>query len=95
MRSITQQSADASWPLIRFLMDDPTYAAIYRKYVLEAANGLMAPASLQARLQKAHDLIAPYATNEQQGYTFLSTPQAFEDALSGANGLMSFAAVIV
>ena len=90
--SITQQSADANWPLIRFLMDDPTYAAVYRQYALDAANGLMAPAKFQARLQAAHDLIAPYAALEQQGYTFLSTPQAFEEAFSGANGLMSFAA---
>ena len=93
--SLNQQSADASWPLIRFLMDDPTYAAIYKQYALDAANGLVAPTALQARLQAAHALIAPYVvgeTPEQAGYTFLSTPQAFEDAFSGANGLMNFAA---
>ncbi|WP_434389735.1 CotH kinase family protein [Melittangium boletus] len=93
--ALDQSSADATWPLIRFLLDDPTYAALYTRYALDAANGLVAPAALQARLQAAHALIAPYvvgSTPEQTGYTFLASPQAFEEAVSGANGLMGFAA---
>ncbi|MFY0571237.1 CotH kinase family protein [Archangium lansingense] len=93
--SLTQNTVDATWPLIRFLMDDPTYAETYKQYALEAARGPLAPDALQARMREAHELIAPYVVGEnaeQAGYTFISNAQAFEDSLSGTNGLLNFAA---
>jgi hypothetical protein len=68
------------WPLIRYLMDDPVYRAIYVAYVQEAIEGAFAVAPTQARLQAEHDLIAPYVVGpegEQPGYTFLFDPQEF------------------
>jgi hypothetical protein len=93
--SLTQSTVDATWPLIRFLMDDPIYAETYKQYALEAARGPLAPDALQARMREAHELIAPYVVGEnaeQAGYTFISNAQAFEDSLSGTNGLLNFAA---
>ncbi|WNG15236.1 CotH kinase family protein [Cystobacter fuscus] len=93
--SLTYDTTDATWPLIRYLLDDPTYKADYTRYALEAANGVMAPEPFQARLRAAHELITPWVVGEnaeQPGYTFLSSPQAFIDAFSGTNGLLNFAA---
>ncbi|PTL84179.1 CotH kinase family protein [Vitiosangium sp. GDMCC 1.1324] len=93
--SLTQDNVDATWPLIRYLMDDPTYFAIYKQYALEAARGPLAPDKFQARLREEHDLIAPWVVGEnaeQPGYTFISNTQAFEDSLTGTSGLLNFAA---
>ncbi|MBM7118348.1 CotH kinase family protein [Archangium primigenium] len=93
--SITQETTDASWPLIRLLMDDPTYAALYRQYLLEAVDGPASPDALRARITSARDTIAPWAVGEnaeRTGFTFLSTPESFETAISGTTGLLNFAA---
>ncbi|ATB31703.1 CotH kinase family protein [Melittangium boletus] len=93
--SVTHATTDATWPLIRFLMDDPVYAAQYRQFVLEAVDGPVTPDALQARIRSAYDTIAPWAVGdnaEQPGYTFLSTPASFETAISGTSGLLNFAA---
>jgi spore coat protein H len=93
--SLTQDNVDTTWPLIRFLMDDPIYAETYKRYALEVARGPLTPDTLQARLRAAHELIAPYVVGEnaeQPGYTFISSPQVFEDSLTGTNGLLNFAA---
>jgi spore coat protein H len=71
------------WPLIRYLLDDPTYAARYRALVGETVATVYEPATAAARFQAAHDLIAPYvvgAEGEVAGRTFLTTPTAFEEA---------------
>jgi spore coat protein CotH len=76
---------DASWPLIRFLLDDSVYRATYRQYVEEMLNTVFEPASLVARMQAAHALIAPYvigAEGEQTGRTFINTPAEFTQALT-------------
>lgn len=93
--SLTQDNVDATWPLIRYLMDDPSYFETYKRYALEVARGPLTPDTFQARLRAAHELIAPYVVGEnaeQQGYTFISSPQVFEDSLTGTNGLLNFAA---
>ena len=93
--TIQYDTTNDTWPLIRYLLDDPTYKADYTKYALEATNGVMAPDAFQARLSAARELITPWVVGEnaeQPGYTFLSSPQAFTDALSGTNGLLNFAA---
>ncbi len=47
------------WPLIRFLMDDPEYQALYVSYVEATVNGAFAPEQMTARYQALHDLVAP------------------------------------
>ena len=42
---------NASWPLIRYLMDDPVYRAAYRGYLEEMLNTVFEPTALTARLQ--------------------------------------------
>jgi len=74
-----------AWPLIRYLMDDETYYAMYVTAVQETIEGPFDPATVTARYQELHDLIQPYVTGEQgenPGYTLLSSPDAFDTALS-------------
>ena len=73
-----------NWPLIRCLADDPVYWSTYVAYVRETIEGEFAVEAAQARLQAAHDLIAPYVTGadgEQPGYTFLLNSWEFDTEL--------------
>jgi len=73
-----------AWPLIRYLMDDETYHALYVTYVQETIDGPFEPAAITARYQELHDLIQPYVTGEygeNPGYTLLASPDDFDAAL--------------
>jgi spore coat protein H len=58
--SLSLAEVTAEWPLIRFLLDDATYAARYRARVAEVASTVYEPAAAEARFRAAHALIAPY-----------------------------------
>lgn len=82
--SIDLDSVDDSWPLIRYLLDDPVYHDLYVTYVAETINGAFEPTQIAATYQELHDLIAPYVVGENgenEGYTNLSSPGAFDTAL--------------
>ena len=75
-----QNNVNASWPLIRYLMDDPVYRAAYRQDVEELLTTVFEPSALTARLQAESTRIAPYVVGpqgEQPGATFLTSPEQF------------------
>ncbi len=75
----------AEWPLIRYLIDDSEYAALYRAYVRDTIDGAFAVEATQQLIQDAHDLIEPFVAGsdgEQPGYTFLSSSDEFYAALA-------------
>ncbi len=83
--SLELDEVDDGWPLIRYLIDDPVYRAVYVSHVSETIDGAFAVEPAQARLQAAHDLIAPHvvgADGEQSGYTFLGSPDEFDAELN-------------
>lgn len=76
---------NASWPLIRYLLDDPVYRAGYRRNVEELLNTVFEPSRLSARLQAEYARIAPYVVGpegEQPGRTFINAPAAFTEAVA-------------
>ncbi len=68
---------DATWPLIRFLLDDPVFGAAYKVHLGKAIEGLYAEAAFEARAKKLHALIAKDVANELAPWTQLSDPSAF------------------
>ncbi|MCB9450233.1 MAG: CotH kinase family protein [Anaerolineaceae bacterium] len=83
--TIDLESVSSDWPLIRYLMDDPIYHALYVQYVAETINGVFNPAKMEATYQTLHDLIAPYVVGEngeQSAYTNLSSAEVFDTALA-------------
>lgn len=65
-RSTSLDKADVgeNWPLIRYLLDDPTYYAEYVAYVESAGTELFAPDKMTVEFQTLADLIRPYAATE-------------------------------
>ncbi len=73
------------WPLIRYLLDDSVYRAIYREELLLALEGAFALEPVTTRMKAHHALIAPYVVGpegEAMPYTFLSSDEEFEDSLT-------------
>ncbi|MEE4193974.1 MAG: CotH kinase family protein [Anaerolineae bacterium] len=62
-RSVTLDKAeiDESWPLIRFLLDDPVYSAAYLAYLQETIEGPFNADAMADKYQAMADLIEPYA----------------------------------
>lgn len=82
---LSLSSVTQAWPLIRYLLDDVTYAQVYRNFVAQAATEEYEPTWAVARFQSAHDLIAPYVTGangERNGYSFVTSEQTFELGLT-------------
>jgi len=85
---LSKDEINASWPLIRFLIDDPVYHARYTYYLAKALETAFAPAPTRMLYQQAHSLIRPYVVGsegEQSDATMLSSPEAFESALDTLN----------
>jgi len=81
---LTPKEVNESWPLIRYLIDDPVYHAKYVAYVDQARKVAFAIEPTKAMYQKAHNLIRPFvvgADGEQKDATLLSSPAAFESSL--------------
>ena len=78
--------SSSSWPLIGFLYADEVYKAKYDAYVAEVISGPFSTSIVQAKYSAYSALIAPYATTELNGYTFLNNSGDFQNAV---NTLMS------
>lgn len=93
-----QNNVNASWPLIRYLMDDPVYRAAYRQNVEELLNTVFDPSKLTARLQTESTRIAPYVVGpegEQSGRTFLTSPDQFAQQVASLLAYVPTRAVAV
>jgi spore coat protein H len=87
--SVLLEEVDERRPLVRFLLDDPTYAQTYRDELLAALAGAFEVGWVQERLDRYHALIAPWVIGEQgeaAPYTFLRDAAAFETSLEGGSG---------
>lgn len=70
--SLGASEVTASWPLIRYLLDDPDYAAQYRTYVREFGGTVFTAARLTPEVDRLSALLASSIQREVAGYTFTS-----------------------
>jgi spore coat protein CotH len=86
-------TVNSSWPLIRYLLDDPVYRSIYRQKVEQVISTVFEPEALTARLRTEYTRIAPYVVGpegERDGHTFLANAAQFDDSVFGASGLVAY-----
>lgn len=82
--SLGMKEVSSSWPLIRFLADDPVYFERYRAHLKAFHEDVFTQARMDALVDKYHAMISPSvigAKGEQPGYTLLSDGEAFTGAL--------------
>ncbi len=84
-QSVMLDEVGTRWPLIRNLLDDPTYRAAYQAELTTVVNGAFATAAVEAQLDANHALISPYVIGpeaiETPPYTFLRAATDFPNAL--------------
>ena len=69
------------WPLIRYLIDDPGYKAVYDAYLESFLQDPFPVSSFQMTIDQQAQLIRQFVLTEQQGYTFLSPTSLFDPAI--------------
>lgn len=77
--TLDKENVDDNWPLIRYLLDDPVYHALYMEHVQETTNGLFNPDELAAKYQQIAELIAPYAAADSSAEAFETAVQELTD----------------
>lgn len=73
--SLDKASVGENWPLIRFLLDDPVYAARYADALVATLTDAFVPEALAAKIDTLAEMLRPYA--EKSG-----DEQAFEAAIT-------------
>ncbi|WP_238625399.1 CotH kinase family protein [Aggregatilinea lenta] len=74
--SLDLASLGDDWPLIRYLLDDPLYHALYVGYVEDTIENAFDPATMETTYQTLHDLIALYVAEDSS-----VSDEAFEASL--------------
>jgi spore coat protein CotH len=77
--SLGKTEVGDNWPLIRYLLDDPTYYAQYVDYVEATSTEIFTPDRVAAKVQTLAELLAPYATEEMAETTFDEAVQQLID----------------
>ena len=74
----------ADWPMVRYLADDPVFAARYRALLKSFTADVFTEARMNALFDASTALVAPWAigpAGEQPGYTHLANASAYTAAL--------------
>lgn len=82
---------DDGWPLIRHVLDEPTYEARYHELLADALTGAYEEEAYEARAEELRAVVADAALAEEEGYTFLTGAEAWADAYEGSDGLYAHA----
>lgn len=77
--------SSSEWPLIGYLYQDAVYKAKYDAYLQEVIDGAFNPSTIQATYAAYAALIEPYATSEEDEYTFLNSSSDFQSAVNALN----------
>lgn len=72
----------SQWPLISKIYADDVYRAQYNIYLSEVISYAFETSSMQATYDYYSSLIAPYATTEISGYSFLESDNDFYNAVN-------------
>lgn len=80
--NLALEEVGQSWPLIRFLMDQPDYESIYRAHVQAFAEQVFTTSRMTSLYSSFETLLESYVEAEESGFTFLRYPGAFSQAFN-------------
>jgi len=83
--SVMLDATGSDWPMIRFLLDDPVYRAVYRDELEAFLEGGFAVEQVHALMEQYHALITPWVSGpdgEELPYSNLRSQSEFDDALT-------------
>jgi spore coat protein CotH len=89
--SLDKVEVNDNWPLIRYLLDDPVYYALYLDYLAETVAGPFDPDHMAETYQAMADLIAPFAIADVGQAEFdTAVQQLIEHAYKRADAVEEF-----
>jgi spore coat protein CotH len=94
-RSVSLDKAEVNdnWPLIRYLLDDPVYNALYLDYLEDTVSGPFDPDHMAETYQAMAALIAPYASTDVGEAEFeAAVQQLIDHAYQRADAVEEFLA---
>ena len=86
--SVLLDEVTEEWPMIRYLLDDPTYLEAYLAELESVRLGAFETTSMEAKVRGYHALIADSVAAESAPYSNLTSLSAFEESVEGEGGLI-------
>jgi spore coat protein CotH len=80
--SFSMSEVGTGWPLIKYIIAQPEYEAIYETYLQQFISEVFNPADMVSTYSTYYDLIKEYAYAEETGYTFISSDSQFDQAVA-------------
>jgi spore coat protein H len=83
--SLSMNEVSASWPLIRYIADDPVYMTEYKSDLKWFNDTVFIENAITALIDKYSGLLSPYAIGvdgEKANYTYLTNSSSFTSAIS-------------
>lgn len=81
--SLGMDEVSTQWPLIRYLIDDPEYKAVYDGYLQQFVDEVFIPEKMIKTYNEYFEMIKEYAYAERTGYTFIKSDAEFNQAVEG------------
>lgn len=83
--SLSMNEVSTSWPLIRYVADDPIYLGKYKTYLKSFKDNVFTEAAMNALIDKYQNLISSAAVGvngEKTKYTYLTSDASFTNAFT-------------
>lgn len=80
--SFSMSEVGTSWPLIKYIIAQPEYEAIYEAYLQQFISEVFVPADMGSTYSNYYDLLKEYAYAEETGYTFIRNNSEFDQAVA-------------
>nr|WP_319267099.1 CotH kinase family protein [uncultured Draconibacterium sp.] len=79
--SLSMSEVSSNWPLIKYIIAQPEYEAIYEGYLQQFIDEVFIPSEMISTYSTYYDLIKEYVYTEESGYSFLSSDSQFDSAV--------------
>lgn len=80
--SFSMSEVSSSWPLIKYIIAQSEYNAIYESYLQEFIDEVFIPDEMISTYSAYYDLLKDYAYAEESGYTYIMRDSYFDSAVS-------------
>ncbi len=80
--SFSMSEVGSSWPLIRYLINQPAYKATYEAYLQQFIDEVFIPADMIKTYSDYYNLLKVWAYAEETGYSFISYDSQFDQAVA-------------
>jgi hypothetical protein len=71
------------WPLINYIINIPEYQESYEGYLSQFVDEVFTEEAMTETFDELYELIKPYAYAEEEGYSFIRSDEAFDNAVAG------------